>query len=348
MAGDPPPPGRIRRGAQGTRGARGVLPPGPLTTAELAVAVPDPADRARYRRIWHGMYRREDQRDDLRMRSVALARTWPGGVLRGRSAALLWGDDSAPADAPPEIWLPSTRRSRPGRVYRYGSMPPSAVTEIDGLRVTTPLRTCRDLAGDLSFEDAVVAVERLCGMLPELPGQLSGAAGHPAGRGARAFREVAGAADPLSGSVASTRARLELAAAGCGTFGHGHTVRLGHFTVELPLADPFDRCVVFTPGGRAPSFGRPAERYREHLRRAGWTVIVVRGPVSPEGAAAPAPSAVPAPFAGPAALTPPGGRGEGHRAAAVLRSRWPSTEVRSPLREDGAVDPHGMWSGSPW
>ena len=38
----------------------------------------------------------------------------------------------------------------------------------------------------------------------------------------------------------------------------------------------------------------------------------------------------------------------GHRAAAVLRSRWPSTEVRSPLREDGAVDPHGMWSGSPW
>ena len=66
-------------------------------------------------------------------------------------------------------------------------------------------------------EDAVVAVERLCGMLPELPGQLSGAAGHPAGRGARAFREVAGAVDPLSGSVASTRARLKLAAAGCGT-----------------------------------------------------------------------------------------------------------------------------------
>ncbi|MBB0996338.1 hypothetical protein G6024_04340, partial [Dietzia maris] len=67
-------------------------PPGPLTTAELAAAVPDPAGRARYRRIWHGMYRREDQPDDLRLRSVALARAWPEGVLRGRSAALLWGD----------------------------------------------------------------------------------------------------------------------------------------------------------------------------------------------------------------------------------------------------------------
>ena len=77
VAGDPPPPGRIRQGAQGAqvaRGVRGALPPGPLTTAEIAVAVPDPADRARYRRIWHGMYRREDQRDDLSMRSVALAR----------------------------------------------------------------------------------------------------------------------------------------------------------------------------------------------------------------------------------------------------------------------------------
>lgn len=323
-------------------GTAGEPPPGPLTTAELATAVPEPCDRRRYRRIWHGMYRREDQPDDLRIRSVALARTWHEGVLRGRSAAELWGDDSVPADAPPEIWLPSTRRSRPGRVYRYGSMPASAVTEIDGLRVTTPLRTCRDLSGDLSFEDAVAAVERLCAVLPELPGQLAGAAGHAAGRGARAFREVAGAADPLSGSVASTRARLELAAAGCGTFGHGHTVRLGHFTMELPLADPFDRCVVFTPGGRAPSFGRPAERCREHLRRAGWTVIVVRGPVCPGGAAAPG---VPAPSAGSAALAAPAGGGVGHRAAAVLRSRWPSTEVRFPLRVDGAVDPHGMWSG---
>ncbi|MFN3340407.1 MAG: hypothetical protein ACK40Z_11975 [Dietzia sp.] len=138
----------------------GGLPPGPLTTAELAAAVADPRDRGRYVRIWHGVYRRDDQVDDLRLRSEALARTWSEGVLRGRSAALLWGDDSAPVDALPEIWLPSTRRSRGGRVYRYGAMPPAAVTERDGLRVTTPLRTCRDLACDLDLVDAVVAVER--------------------------------------------------------------------------------------------------------------------------------------------------------------------------------------------
>lgn len=312
------------------------LPPGPLTTAELAATVPAHC-RGRYRRIWHGMYRREDQADDLRLRSVALARTWPDGVLRGRSAALLWGDDSIPADAPPEIWLPSTRRSRPGRVYRYGALPSSAVTAIDGLRVTTPLRTCRDLAVDLDFGDAVVSVERLCAMVAELPGQLRGAAEHPAGRGMRRFREVIRAAEPRSGSAASTRARLALAAAGCGTFGHGHTVRMGHFTVDLPLADPVARCVVFTPGGGPATPGRSAERYRARLLGAGWTVIVVRG--AGEAAAIPEDA-------------PPCGNGRadgvGSRAAAVLTSRWPMTEVRFPLPADGAADPHGMWSGGDW
>ena len=316
------------------------LPPGPVTSAELAAAVPDSRDRARYRRIWHGMYRRDDQPDDLRLRSIALARTWPEGVLRGRSAALLWGDDSAPADAPPEIWLPSTRRSRPGRIYRYGTLPPSAVTEIDGLRVTTPLRTCRDLAGDLGFEDAVVSVERLCAMVPELPGQLAGALEHPSGRGARDFAAVARAADPRSGSVVSTLVRLELRAVGLDGFRHGHTVRLGHFTVELPLADPAARCVVFTPGGGAtPSNpGRVAGRYREQLLHAGWTVIVVHGDAAPGIAAR---------VAGHAGAEGHGAgdRGAGPRAAAVLRARWPSSEVSLPPTDDPAADPYGMWSG---
>ena len=322
----------------------GGLPPGPLTAAELAAAVPDAGDRRRYERIWHGMYRREDQPDDLRLRSAALARTWPEGVLRGRSAAGLWGDDTVPPDAEPEIWLPSTRRSRPGRVYRYGVMPASAVTEIDGLRVTTPLRTCRDLAGDLDFADAVVSVERLCAMVPELPGQLRGAVGHPAGRGARTFRAVARAVDPRSCSTASTRARLELAAAGCGDFGHGHTVRLGHHTVELPLAAPAGRCAVFTPGGAAGMRGRPSERVRERLVHAGWTVIVVHGPDTGTAARVPA-ACIPAATV----LAPTDtAAGIGPHASAVLAARWPLTEVRFPGRGDDAADPHGLWAGGGW
>src|SRR5699024_5566752 len=88
-----PPTTPAPPGSTGTIG----LPPGPVTSAELAAAVPDARDRRRYRRIWHGMYRREDQVDDLALRTAALACAWPDGVLRGRSAALLWGDDTAPA-----------------------------------------------------------------------------------------------------------------------------------------------------------------------------------------------------------------------------------------------------------
>ena len=308
------------------------LPPGPLTTAELAAAVPDPGDRGRYRRIWHGLYRRADQVDDLRLRSVALARTWPDGVLRGRSAALLWGDDSAPADALPEIWLPSTRRSCAGRVYRYGVMPASAVTRLEGLRVTTPLRTCRDLAGDLALEDAVVAVERLCAAVPGLAGQLTAAVAHPSGRSARRFGAVVGEVDPASGSVLSTRARLELGAAGLGGFGGGHEIRLGRRTVALPLADPVARYAVVAPGGRGrPGQCAPSEQDRTLLRRSGWTVFLVRGTAG-------APQDATAHTGGP-------GVGGGKEVLEVLRSRWPGTVMLSPLPGNPAADPHGIWAG---
>lgn len=331
------------------------LPAGPLTTAELAAAVPAPADRRRYRRIWHGMYRREDQVDDLLLRSRALARSWPEGVLRGRSAALLWGDDSVPGDALPEIWLPATRKSRPGRVYRYGSMPAWAVTQIDGLPVTTPLRTCRDLAADLPLEDAVVSVERLCAVVPELPSQLRAAVDHPAGRGARRFDEVVRAAEPRSSSQVVTRARLLLAAGGSAGFGHGHRVRLAHRSVELPLADPAARCVVFDAAGRPTVGTADLSRHGERLLRAGWTVIVVHtddgllhpvGPVLTGGSDRGADSVGGAVVAGAAAA-----EAAVPRAAQLLRSRWPATEVHLPEsgdpRSGPAADPHGMWGGEP-
>lgn len=307
--------------------------------------MPEAADRAHYRRIWHGIYRRVDQVDDLELRSRTLAKIWPEGVLRGRSAALLWGDDSVPADALPEIWLPRTRKSRQGRIYRYGSMPASAVTEVDGLRVTAPLRTCRDLARDLPFDDAVVALERLCAAVPELPSLLEAVPAHPSGRGGREFVQVAQAVDPRSGSIDSTRARLELAAAGCGAFRHGYTIRLGKRTLELPLADPDARCVVLTSGGMpTPKGWADPRRSRMQLREAGWTVIVVRGPVaeaaaaSVESVASVVPAASVVPVAAPSRVS--------ERAAAVLRARWTRTDVYPPVRSDRADDPHGIWSPS--
>lgn len=320
------------------------LPPGPLTTAELTAAVPDPRDRARYQRIWLGLYRREDQVDDLRLRSAALARTWPEGVLRGRSASLLWGDDSVPDDALPEIWLPSTRRSREGRVYRYGVMPRAAVTRLDGLRLTTPLRTCRDLALDLGLEDAVVAVERLCAAVPGLTEQLTAAAAHPSGRGAWRFATVVGEVDPCCCSALLSRARLALSAAGFGGFGCGHEVRFGRRTVALPLADPVARYVVVTSSGPARAEERARiEGGRMLLRRSGWAVFLVRGKATNEVAGAVTGPAAPPQNA--TAHTDGHGVGGGEEVLAVLRSRWPGTEMLAPLPGNPAADPHGIWAG---
>lgn len=313
------------------------LPPGPLTSAELAAAVPDRRDHDRYERIWHGIYRRDDQPDDLLLRSRALARIWPEGVLRGRSAALVWGDDSVPDDALPEIWLPSTRRSREGRVYRYGNLPPVAVTRVDGLRLTTPLRTCRDLACDLSLEDAVVSVERLCAAVPGLAAQLGPAAAHPAGRGARRFAAVVGEVDPRSGSTASTRARLALRGAGLRGFAEGHEIRIDRRPVALPLADPVARCVVIPPGWTpAPGESGGAARYRTLVRRAGWTVVVLRETPGPVGEVGP-----------PDEDRPVGGGGSSFVAGvlAVLGPRWPGSVALPPLIGEPAADPHGMWAG---
>lgn len=341
------------------------LPPGPLTTAELAAAVREGADRERYHRIWHGMYRREDQPDDLQLRGRTLARTFPEGVLRGRSAALLWGDDSVPSDALPEIWLPSTRRSRPGRVYRYGTMRPEAITELDGVRVTSLLRTCRDLAADLPFGEAVVAVERMCAAHPQLATQLSAAAAHPAGRGIQRFVAVVDAIELGATSADESRARQLLSAAGYEGFGYGHSIRSHRRTVSLPLADPITRCMVI---GRAV-WAAWNESARSALRNAGWSVVVITGlavsEVSPEPGGAPTTTLGPAFASASAGRAEPrdcgerdcGERDAGHPyfdadgagwagadVAAVMRSRWPATSLLEPMDCRPAADPFGMWA----
>lgn len=331
------------------------VPLGPLTTAELEEAVRCGADRERYRRIWHGMYRREDQADGLRLRGLALARKFPESVLRGRSAALLWGDDSAPADAMPEIWLPSTRKSRPERVYRYGAMPREAVTVVDGLRVTTPLRTCRDLAADLPHADAVVAFERMIAAQPELEVQVRAAAEHPSGRSAHRFVTVVEAMDPRAASMEESRARQLLLADGLDGFGYGHEIRSNRRSLLLPLADPTFRCVVFT---RTAWLGW-SEGSQTALREAGWSVVVIRGSASPsdrEAAAArtrgSALSSDSEDAVGSLRVVGPGdGPDDGFGAedagvvtAAVLRSWWPETGVLEPVEHQMAVDPLGMWA----
>ena len=336
------------------------LPPGPLSRAELRRSVPDRAVHEHYTRLWHDCYRLRGQADDLALRTAALARQCPQGVVCGRSAALLWGDDSAPPGTEPEIWLARPRNTRPGRRYRSGDLPPSAITRLDGLAVTTLLRTCLDLSRWGGGDEAdtpgsgggmgalTVSVDRLAAANPGLVQSLGAdpddpAAGGAGGCGARAVRRrlaaAVAASDPRSPSAAASWARVWVTRRIGGGFVHRSAVVLDGGTVWPALADPVARIAVeFRAPGDSPAPDRHGRlpqwlRDREMLRAAGWTTVVVTDPDTAGGGRS---------F--PADRAP-----DGDRAAAVvraLRQLWPGTAVLPP--HDGrrsVLDPVGIWGG---
>ena len=161
----------------------------------------------------------------------------------------------------------------------------------------------------------------------------------PAIWGARRFADVVAAVEPRSVSAETTRARLRLAAVGFVGFSEGQRVRIAGRAVPLPLADPALRCaVVFPSASTSPADGPGAERYRAALRRAGWTVIVVRGPAAPGSVTRPAGAVLPPP---PGRVCDPGVGG----VLPALRSLWPEALLLPPLPGEPVADPLGMWAG---
>ncbi|ANY07396.1 type IV toxin-antitoxin system AbiEi family antitoxin [Pseudonocardia sp. HH130630-07] len=118
-----------------------------------------------YVRLLPDTYARvRDREPDLGLRSRA-ASVWagPGSVLCGYSAAELLGRSCAPPSAPAEVVVPgrAAPRTRADAVVRRETLRPAEVTEVDGVRVTTPLRTAFDLARRVPGSEGVVAVDAL-------------------------------------------------------------------------------------------------------------------------------------------------------------------------------------------
>lgn len=81
------------------------------------------------------------------------------------SAGRLWGAAWLKPPTPSTVWIgcavPGTPRYYPGLKILPSALPAQDVVDIAGLPVSTPARTCIDLARHLPFEDAVVAVDSL-------------------------------------------------------------------------------------------------------------------------------------------------------------------------------------------
>ncbi|GAY09352.1 hypothetical protein TOK_3311 [Pseudonocardia sp. N23] len=213
---------------------------------------------------------------DLRVRAIAAYLNADGkGLLAGWAAAELLGASCAPASAPVEIVLPgSDRRPRPGlRVHRFRPHP-GETRSVDGIDLTSPLRTAYDLARREPLLRAVPAVDALARVGRFEPSAvLALARRHPGVRGTRRLPRVVELADARAESPGESRTRVAILLAGLPAPVPQHPVgryRLDLAYPQVALGIEYDGSDHRTPGRARRDLRREAE-----LARAGWEMVHV-------------------------------------------------------------------------
>lgn len=173
---------------------------------------------------WRAPYRgvhvwAASDRDDPRQRALDAAPLLPAGAaVGGWAAACLGGAVELDGRGvggnerrPVLLCLPRDLRVRRGPDIRplRSTLDAGDITEIDGIPVTTPLRTAFDLARTEPFEAAVMALDYLARGRPEFLGDLHEyARAHRALRGSARVAAALRHATHLSRSGGETRLRL--------------------------------------------------------------------------------------------------------------------------------------------
>jgi Protein of unknown function (DUF559) len=216
------------------------------------------------------------------VRALAVTRLLlPGAVVSGRSAAVLWGVDTAGPMDDVEVTVPPGCRGGAAAGVRVTRrlLPAQDVTRTQTVPVTTPLRTGLDLTRTLPFEDAVIALDRLvrAGLVPLA--EVRRAAADATGRGCRRARDAAAHADGLAESPQETRLRLVLHASPLPHPVAQHTVvdDDGRFVARVDFAWPEHRLAVEYEGvwhGEPQNVARDRTRLNR-LTAAGWRVVFV-------------------------------------------------------------------------
>ncbi len=249
----------------------------------------DEAVRCRsVRRVTRGVYIRADVPDTIDLRVAALALVLnPFTVVCDRSAA--WVYDIGVLDyreldlLPPVEFYALRGHSRTGRPECNGGqrdLLPEDICWMNGVPVTTPLRTCMDLGCKLSRRRALAALDEFMrhygitrtDMLALLPRYFRR-------RGVVQLRELIMLADPRAESPRESWARLAIIDAGLPAPEPQHWILVGgRPTYRLDLAYPHAKVAVEYDGREFHD--SDAQKQADAVRRTwlrdhGWVVIVL-------------------------------------------------------------------------
>ena len=243
---------------------------------------------AEVRQVHREVYVRADQEDDLCLRAAALALVAPDHVVMvDRTAAWLWQVDAltyGELDVMPPLETFVLRgRCRVRRAQAGGGerdLQPVDVVALDGVRVTTPVRTSLDLACKLGRHEALAVMDcfarthgvdsrQLMALLPRFRGR----------RGVVQARELTPLVDGRSESQGESFARLFIHDEGLPMPEPQYVVKVDRWTTyRLDLAYPRLKICVEYDGEQfhTDDEDRKADdRRRKWLRERGWKVIVV-------------------------------------------------------------------------
>ena len=237
-----------------------------------------------WRRLLRGVYADADLpvTHELRCRAVAAYALPEGGAIAGRSAATLFGPGlSGPADAVETI-VPTSARPRMRDVIAHNPrVTPDELCLVRGMPVTTPLRTCWDLAQWLPVTEAVVLIDRLIGSRLVTGAELAAyLAARPGAIGAARFRKALPLADGRAESPQETRLRVTMVLGGLPRPEVQWDIRdAAGFVGRVDLAYPQERVAVEYDGVWHASADqlRHDRRRLNRLQTAGWLVIHVTG-----------------------------------------------------------------------
>ena len=200
-------------------------------------------------------------------------------VISHQSAAIVWGIALVQPPDVQHVTVPrnASRRVLPGMRQHRADLPPGDVARVDGVWVTTPVRTVLDLGRALPLPEGVAAVDAALRLGVVRRGELGRRVGLARGPGSARLTRTLALADPRSESLLESYCRALLAVAGVPPERTQYEVRTrGRLIGRVDFAWPSRRLVVEVDGF---AFHADRRSYRRDRRRqnalelAGWLVL---------------------------------------------------------------------------